>query len=114
MHISRLFCSCLARKAVLTHIAQYSKILEGVISQTTLAHRLLFKAWKTGGQSKQQALLSRLFKAYFETCENIGDTQVLAKAAVAADVMSLEEVCVRPFPNPGRLTNEVTVGCKVS
>ncbi|KAI0806003.1 thioredoxin-like protein [Irpex lacteus] len=67
------------------------KILEGVISQTTLAHRLLFKAWKTGGQSKQQALLSRLFKAYFETCENIGDTQVLAKAAVAADVMSLEE-----------------------
>ncbi|KAI0687655.1 thioredoxin-like protein [Cytidiella melzeri] len=67
------------------------KILDGLITQTTLAHRLLFKAWKLGGQTKQQALLVVLFKAYFEKSENIGDTHILAQAAVTADVLSKDE-----------------------
>ena len=68
-----------------------SKYLEGIITQTTLAHRLLLKAWKAGGQAKQQTLLTVLFKAYFEELANIGDTAVLADVAVKADLMSRDE-----------------------
>lgn len=67
------------------------KMLEGLITQTTLAHRLMLKAWRLGGQAKQQALLSILFKVFFEMSMNIGDTTVLADAAVSADLMTKEE-----------------------
>ncbi|THH02758.1 hypothetical protein EW026_g108 [Hermanssonia centrifuga] len=67
------------------------KYLDGIITQTTLAHRLLLKAWKLGGQAKQQALLTALFKGYFECLINIGDTDALADAAVTAKLMSREE-----------------------
>ena len=80
----------------LTYCSFPSKYLDGVITQTTLAHRLLLKAWKLGGQAKQQALLAVLFKGYFEELVNIGDTQVLADAAVKAGLMSEPEV--RPKP----------------
>ncbi len=72
----------------------FSKYLDGIITQTTLAHRLLLKAWKLGGQAKQQALLTALFKGYFECLINIGDTDALADAAVTAKLMSREEVRV--------------------
>ena len=66
--------------------------MEGVMTQTTLAHRLLLKAWKIGGQETQQALLTTLFKRYFEDLANIGDTSVLADMAVSAKLMTKEEV----------------------
>ena len=50
---------------------RHSKYLDGIITQTTLAHRLLLKAWKLGGQQKQQALLTVLFKGYFEELADI-------------------------------------------
>lgn len=79
-----------------THIhffcTRHSKYLDGIITQTTLAHRLLLKAWKLGGQQKQQALLTVLFKGYFEELVNIGDTDVLADAAVRAGLFSRDEV----------------------
>lgn len=71
---------------------RHSKYLDGIITQTTLAHRLLLKAWKLGGQQKQQALLTVLFKGYFEELVNIGDTDVLADAAVRAGLFSRDEV----------------------
>lgn len=88
----------------------YSKYLDGIITQTTLAHRLMLKAWKMGGQTKQQALLTTLFKVFFEELANIGDTNVLADAAVSADLMTKEEVgqfpyvrsrCLPFFSDPG-------------
>jgi predicted DsbA family dithiol-disulfide isomerase len=66
--------------------------MEGVMTQTTLAHRLLLKAWKIGGQATQQALLTVIFKSYFEDLANIGDTNVLADMAVTANLMTKEEV----------------------
>lgn len=76
---------------------------DGVITQTTLAHRLILKAWKTGGQKMQQQVLWALFQVFFVKTENIGDTQVLANAAVEAGMMGKEEVSAvaivlhRPF-----------------
>lgn len=54
----------------------------------------MLKAWKVGGQEKQQALLTVLFKGFFEELVNVGDTDVLADAAVSADLMTKDEVCV--------------------
>lgn len=66
--------------------------MDGIITQTTLAHRMLLKAWQIGGQASQQAFLTVLFKGYFENLANIGDTEVLANMAVDAKLMSKEEV----------------------
>ena len=66
--------------------------MDGTITQTTLAHRLLLKAWKIGGQATQQAVLTALFKAFFEELTNIGHTNVLADIAVATKLMTREEV----------------------
>lgn len=52
----------------------------------------MLKAWKLGGQTTQQALLAVLFKGYFEELANIGDTNVLADMAVAAEMMTKDEV----------------------
>jgi predicted DsbA family dithiol-disulfide isomerase len=65
--------------------------LGGLITQTTLAHRLVLKAWQLGGQKSQQALLRALFKSYFEQLQNIGDTEVLANAAASTGLMSKAE-----------------------
>lgn len=67
------------------------KLFDGVISQTTLAHRLMLKAWNMGGQKLQLPLLEELFKEYFVEGNNTGDPQVLAKAASTAGVMSESE-----------------------
>ncbi|CAL1716474.1 unnamed protein product [Somion occarium] len=67
------------------------KLFDGVVSQTTLAHRLLTKAWKLGGQAKQLPLLTGLFKGYFEDGKNVGDIQTLAEIAASCGVMSEEE-----------------------
>lgn len=88
---------------------RHSKYLDGIITQTTLAHRLLLKAWKLGGQQKQQALLTVLFKGYFEELVNIGDTDVLADAAVRAGLFSRDEVrlFLHYFSSCGGLLTEV-------
>ncbi|EKM58227.1 uncharacterized protein PHACADRAFT_252397 [Phanerochaete carnosa HHB-10118-sp] len=67
------------------------KCMDGIITQTTLAHRLLLKAWKIGGQTTQQAVLTAIFRGYFEDQANIGDTNVLADMAVATNLMTKEE-----------------------
>ncbi|TCD62122.1 hypothetical protein EIP91_007459 [Steccherinum ochraceum] len=67
------------------------KMFDGVITQTTLAHRLLLKAWQLGGQRLQLPLLNTLFKQYFSEGLNIADEEVLAKAAADNDVMTEAE-----------------------
>ncbi|KAK7690782.1 hypothetical protein QCA50_005882 [Cerrena zonata] len=57
-------------------------MFEGVITQTTLAHRLLTKAWHMG---------EGLFKAYFEDAKNVGDIQVLAEIAASVGLLSEKE-----------------------
>ena len=77
-----------------------SSLFDGLITQTTKAHRLLLKAWRIGGQEKQLPLLHALFKGYFEEAQNMGDDAVLADAAAQTGVMPREEV--RPtkhYPN---------------
>ena len=81
-----------------------SKLFDGVITQTTLAHRLLAKAWHLGGQAKQLPLLEGLFKAYFEEGKNVGDIQVLAEVAASAGLLSEEEVSTLVTSVTGRST----------
>ena len=45
---------------------------------TRLAHRAI---WEAGRQGRQDAMVERLFHAYFEEAQDIGDAQVLANLA---------------------------------
>lgn len=67
-------------------------MFDGVIAQTTLAHRLLLKAWNLGGQRLQLPLVNTLFKDYFSDGLNVADESILAKAAADHGVMSESEV----------------------
>jgi len=67
------------------------KMFHGDIAQTTIAHRLLLKAWQLGGQRLQLPLLNYMFKSYFAEGVNMADEAVLAKAAADYGVMSEEE-----------------------
>lgn len=64
----------------------------GKFSQTTRAHRLLLKAWQSGGQVQQQRLLTLLFRAHFEQTEDIGNVEMLADRAEKSGLMSKEMV----------------------
>jgi len=59
---------------------------EGVVRQTMLPHRIVMKAYLVGGQTTQLTMLKRLFRAFFEQGEDIGDAAVVAAHAAAAGV----------------------------
>jgi predicted DsbA family dithiol-disulfide isomerase len=48
---------------------------------TRLAHRLI---WEAGRQGRQDAVVNRLFRAYFEDGRDIGSTDVLTQLAIEA------------------------------
>src|SRR5262245_17289829 len=50
---------------------------------TRLAHRTI---WEAGRQGRQDAMVERLFHAYFEEACDIGDPQVLASLAAEVDL----------------------------
>jgi len=77
----------------------------GVMRQTTLAHRLLLRAWKKGGMPCQQAVLDGLFTSYFEDNEDPGDIDVLARIADKTELMSEEEAVT--FLESKELSEEV-------
>ena len=56
------------------------------MANTLDSHRLMELAAQQGGAPMQDKLVERLFTAYFLQAENIGDKDVLAKAAEAAGV----------------------------
>jgi predicted DsbA family dithiol-disulfide isomerase len=66
--------------------------LEGVMSQSTRAHRLCQKAYRMGGQELQVPVFCALFKAHLEDGQDIAEYSVLADIAQKAGVMSREEV----------------------
>ena len=48
---------------------------------TKLAHRLI---WEAGRQGRQNEIVNRLFRAYFEEAQDIGEAEVLTKLAAEA------------------------------
>jgi hypothetical protein len=50
------------------------------------------KAYETGGPAAQTALITPIFRAYYEDDLDIGDPDVLADAAEQAAIMSKDEV----------------------
>jgi len=64
----------------------------GLICSTSRAHKLLYKAWKIGGQPTQQALLDALFKANFYNKIDISNKHVLAAIGEKAGVMSNQKI----------------------
>ncbi|KAF7972535.1 hypothetical protein HWV62_17838 [Athelia sp. TMB] len=63
----------------------------GMVSQTTRAHRLALKAYQTGGQDMQQAVIRQFF---FHGCgegKDIGNYELLADIAASAGVMGRAE-----------------------
>jgi len=63
----------------------------GLMRQTFRPHRLLWLAYRRGGQSLQLALLHALYRAYFEEEKDIGDVSLLAFYADQVGLMNREE-----------------------
>lgn len=68
------------------------RLFDTVHTNTADAHRLLHLALDTGGPALQRELKEALLSAYFEQAEDVGDHDVLTKAAVGA---GLDEERVR-------------------
>jgi len=81
----------------------------GVMSQSTLAHRLAIKAGQVGGQAKQLPVLCDIFKANLEEAQDISDINVLSDIAARNGVMTKDEA-VR-FLKSKELEKEVDQMC---
>jgi hypothetical protein len=73
----------------------------GPVSDTIPAHRLMTKAYEIGGPAAQTALITPLFRAYYEDDLDISDADVLADAAEQAGIMSKDEVSFLMHRNGG-------------
>lgn len=66
---------------------------EGPIRNTFRSHRFVEKAYEVGGEKIQRAFIEKIFAGYFETEQDIGCPDFLAKSAVEAGVFSdIDEV----------------------
>jgi predicted DsbA family dithiol-disulfide isomerase len=81
----------------------------GVMSQSTLAHRLCQKAFNVGGQDMQISLLLAVFKAYLQEAKDIGDIDILSDLAEQTNVMPKSEAVA--FLKSNELETEVTQLC---
>ena len=59
------------------------------------------KAYEIGGPAAQSALITPLFRAYYEDDLDIGDPDVLADAAEQAAIMTKDEVSFLMRRNSG-------------
>jgi hypothetical protein len=75
-----------------THALPVVSSFSGPISLTIPAHRLITKAYEIGGPAAQSALMTPIFRAYYEDDLDISDPEVLADVAEQADVMPGTEV----------------------
>jgi hypothetical protein len=64
----------------------------GIVVNTERAQRLAYRAWKKGGQSLQQTVISNLFQALTIDNKDISNNNVLSKIAEASCLMSKNEV----------------------
>ena len=77
----------------------------GIIVNTDRAHRLAYRAWKKGGQSLQQTVISNLFKALTIDRKDISNINILSKIAEASCLMSKDEVRLTTLRFEWRLTH---------
>lgn len=85
---------------VYAHTAFFSSFT-GPVSVTIPAHRLMTKAYEIGGPAAQSALITPIFRAYYEDDLDISDPDVLADAAEQAAIMSKDEVSFLMRHNSG-------------
>ena len=64
----------------------------GILVNTDRAHRLTYRAWKKGGQSLQQTVLSNLFHALINDRKDVSNVNILSEIADASCLMSKAEV----------------------
>jgi hypothetical protein len=64
----------------------------GILVNTDRAHRLAYRAWKKGGQSLQQTVLSNLFHALIVDHKDISNVEILSEIAKASCLMGKDEV----------------------
>jgi len=82
---------------------------DGLIAQSTLAHRLCLKAARVGGQARQIPLMRAIFTANIQEGKNIGDINLLAQLAASASIMTREEAI--KFLKSDELAQEVETLC---
>ena len=87
--------------AVCTHSDALFSSFTGPVSWTIPAHRLMTKAYEIGGPAAQSALITPIFRAYYEDDLDISDPDVLADAAEQAAIMSKDEVSFPMRHNSG-------------
>ncbi len=75
----------------------YFSSFTGPVSLTIPAHRIMTKAYEIGGPAAQSALITLIFRAYYEDDLDISDPDVLADAAEQAAIMSKDEVSIRKY-----------------
>ncbi|KAF9645101.1 thioredoxin-like protein [Thelephora ganbajun] len=63
----------------------------GILVNTDRAHRLAYRAWKKGGQSLQQTVISNLFQALIVNHKDISNINILSEIAEASCLMSKDQ-----------------------
>jgi len=81
----------------------------GVVSQSTLAHRLSRKAFRLGGMELQLPYLMAIFRVHLQEGKDVGDIGVLSDIAAEVGVMSKTEAIA--FLNSNELEDEVNNMC---
>ncbi|KAJ6570141.1 thioredoxin-like protein [Mycena vulgaris] len=81
----------------------------GVISQSTLAHRLSRKAFRIGGMELQLPYLMAVFRAHLQEAKDVGEIDVLSDIAAEVGVMSKSEAVA--FLKSNELEDEVNNMC---
>ncbi|KAJ7086124.1 thioredoxin-like protein [Mycena belliarum] len=82
----------------------------GVVSQSTRAHRLSRKAFRLGGMKLQLPFLMAVFRAHLQEAKDIGDPDVLADLAVEVGIMSSKSEALA-FIQSDELEDEVNTMC---
>ncbi|KAL9933515.1 hypothetical protein V8E36_007691 [Tilletia maclaganii] len=82
---------------------------DGKLRNTTKSHRLMEKAYETGGWEQQLKLINGLFPAYFEKSQDIGDETLLADLALSAGIFTSTAQALQ-FLNSDELLSEVQRG----
>jgi len=63
----------------------------GILTNTDNAHRLAYRAWKKGGQSLQQTVISNLFQALIIDGKDVSNINILSEISEASCLMSKNE-----------------------